>query len=215
VDVSWQLTELWNRLADRLPPQLSPDPKWSRLTMAWHTRYPECRPVAHELRGYTDLWVRFHCLPGSKRCPESGADYAELLRRHHAALNALAPGGGELLVVTVSRNQSRFPRRRPRKLARVAPEATLWRSLLYETDEFGELWWHLFVHTVASHKELDPLLRLVADDETAGVIITAPDLRWLYHPYDGGADLIAPSTGERDVLASRFADWLSDHPLGL
>lgn len=62
---------------------------------------------------------------------------------------------------------------------------------------------------------LDPLLRQVADDETGGVIIAPPDLRWLYHPYDGGADVIAPSTAERDALAKRFANFLSEQPLGL
>ncbi|TQS31246.1 hypothetical protein FLW16_00640 [Microbispora sp. KK1-11] len=42
-----------------------------------------------------------------------------------------------------------------------------------------------------------------------------PDLRWLYHPYDGGADVIAPTRTERDALKERHRDWLSAHPLGL
>ncbi len=38
---------------------------------------------------------------------------------------------------------------------------------------------------------------------------------WLYHPYDGGADVIARSSLERDGLAARYGSWLSDHPQGL
>jgi hypothetical protein len=37
-------------------------------------------------------------------------------------------------------------------------------------------------------EDLDPLLMLAADNETAAVTIADPDLDWLYHPYDGGAD---------------------------
>ncbi len=62
---------------------------------------------------------------------------------------------------------------------------------------------------------VDELLRAVADDEIAGVILGPPDLRWLYHSYDGGADVIAPTRAERDALKERHRDWLSAHPLGL
>jgi hypothetical protein len=62
---------------------------------------------------------------------------------------------------------------------------------------------------------LNPFLRAVADDEIGYAIIAPLDLRWLYHPYDGGADVIAPSVHERDALKNRHADWLSAHPAGL
>lgn len=62
---------------------------------------------------------------------------------------------------------------------------------------------------------LDPFLRAVADAEIAYAIIAPPDLRWLYHPYDGGADVIAPTPHDRDALKKRHADWLSSHPAGL
>ncbi|MFD0539351.1 hypothetical protein ACFQY7_42060 [Actinomadura luteofluorescens] len=52
----------------------------------------------------------------------------------------------------------------------------------------------------------------MADDELGHVIISPLDLRWLYHPYDGGADVIAPSVRERDGLKSRHADWLPTPP---
>ncbi|MEV0456724.1 hypothetical protein AB0H89_16345 [Catellatospora methionotrophica] len=62
---------------------------------------------------------------------------------------------------------------------------------------------------------IDVLLRAVADDELANVMLAPPDLRWLYHPYDGGADVILPTGGQRDELKHRHRDWLSDHPAGL
>ncbi|MEU8403165.1 hypothetical protein AB0C28_49000 [Nonomuraea sp. NPDC048892] len=42
-----------------------------------------------------------------------------------------------------------------------------------------------------------------------------PDLRRLYHPYDGGADVILTNTQERDTLKAAHTDWLSKHPSGL
>ncbi|MFF3461319.1 hypothetical protein [Streptomyces sp. NPDC002619] len=35
------------------------------------------------------------------------------------------------------------------------------------------------------------------------------------HAYDGGADVILATPGERNVLRDRHADWLSGHPGGL
>ncbi|MEV1249970.1 hypothetical protein [Nonomuraea sp. NPDC049750] len=62
---------------------------------------------------------------------------------------------------------------------------------------------------------LDPLLRAVADDECAGIIIMDIDLRCLYLPYHGGADVILACPQERDALKNAHADWLLTHPLGL
>jgi hypothetical protein len=47
------------------------------------------------------------------------------------------------------------------------------------------------------------------------VIIAPADLAWLYHPYDGGADVITRYKGERDALARRHSDWLPANPAGL
>lgn len=215
MDLWRQLSKTWAWSVDRLLPRISPDPQWAQLAASWDARFPECPPVAHELRGSHDLWVRFHSLPAGKRYASSEDEHAEVLARHHAVLTALGAPGGELLVVTMSWSPSTRPRRRDRQLARSAPNATLWRSLLLEQDEYGAVWWHLFVTSVAMLVELDPLLRLVADDQAGGVILMPRDLSWLYHPYDGGVDVIARSTVERDALASRFVGWLSDHPLGL
>ncbi|WP_455550625.1 DUF3885 domain-containing protein [Actinomadura geliboluensis] len=35
------------------------------------------------------------------------------------------------------------------------------------------------------------------------------------HPYDGGADVIAPTVQDRDALRRGHADWLSARPSGL
>lgn len=60
---------------------------------------------------------------------------------------------------------------------------------------------------VADLSDLVPILEAVADDRLHDVIIAPADLRWLFHPYDGGMDVIG---GEAD-----FPEWRSPRPDGL
>lgn len=95
--------------------------------------------------------------------------------------------------------------------------ATHWRSELTDDSLPGEeTWTHLFVQLFDSDDpRLDLLLRLVADWVTSGVILSEPAWSWIYHPYDGGADVFAADRAQRDLLAERHADWLSARPDGL
>jgi hypothetical protein len=79
-----------------------------------------------------------------------------------------------------------------------------------------QVFWHLFAGERPWRPGvLDQLLRAVADNDLGNVIVGPSDLRWLYHPYDGGADVIAASSIERDALRDRHPTWLSNHPSGL
>lgn len=58
------------------------------------------------------------------------------------------------------------------------------------------------------------LLRAVADEEMYSLFLAPPDARWLYHPYAGGADVIAAP----EVIAQLRAahpDWLPTNATGL
>lgn len=190
------------------------------LTTAWSELWRGCRPLGHELRDCArDRWVRFHSLPESKRYAESAREQAEVLRRHNALLEELhstTPQAASLLVITCSWGFDGEPVPREPALESVAPRSIYWQSVLREADGDEEFWVHLFVGASAWRVgELDQLLRLIAEDRTADVIITEPGLGWLYHPYDGGADVITNGYVERDILRERHGDWLSDHPMGL
>lgn len=193
------------------------------LTVRWVRAWGECRPVGHELRGcFQDRWVRFHSLPGSKRYAGSGDEYAELMRRHMIVLGELLcrDGAGQerdLLALTASWSGGPRPAPREAELSLALPEAAHWTSILTDDSLPGEeTWMHVWVSVTRLHsRELSRLLRLVAGYGTAGVIITTAEMRWLYHPYDGGADVIATTAGHRDELRSAHNDWLSAHPAGL
>lgn len=179
-----------------------------------------CRPVAHELKNCLhDRWVRFHSLPGSKRYADDEAEYAEILRRHVTVLAGLLSGDGpgtdrELLVVMASWSGSELV---PDDEAPAGlPAADYWASILTGGVPGEETRTYLRAAALRfPGEELSRLLRLVADDVLAGMIITTADMRWLYHPYDGGADVIAATPAERDQLRSEHPEWLSAHPAGL
>lgn len=155
----------------------------SRLTGDWQQRWPESRPVGHELRtGEHDRWVRFHSLPQSKRYPDSPSEYATLLDRHHAVLATLLALSAEntLIAVTCSWSHEQRPRRRTADLSRATPHATFWMSLVEDDSDPNDITWlHLYVSRHRTASELNPLLKLVADDATRGAIITDEQLTWL------------------------------------
>jgi hypothetical protein len=184
------------------------------LDRVWATLWAGCPPVVPELRRrFRDLWIRFHTLPESKRYATTDAEHTEILRRHHVLLDSLLddtifPGDDALVAVTCSWSATSELSPRNSYLADTVPEATHWRSDDRATEPGFHSWQHHFVtRTALGDPTLDRLLLAVADDHTDGVILTDRALSWLYHPYDGGADIFA-STGTREQLAANHSAWL-------
>ncbi|MEV0895751.1 hypothetical protein [Actinoplanes sp. NPDC049802] len=201
------------RTSDDGEPTCAVDPVL--LSALWDERWPGRSKLPYELRSIPDRWVRFHSLPRSKRYPETEAQYKIVLARHNTVLADLA-NDSAILVVTVSYSDSRdsYESRSPQTLA-VHPDAVYWTSVCMDDEPDLESWMHLHVSRERwTPGCLDTLLRHVVDEVVANVVIADPDLRWLYHPYDGGMDVILPSATERDALRHRYHEWLSEHPSG-
>ncbi|MFE2329267.1 hypothetical protein ACFXD5_36100 [Streptomyces sp. NPDC059385] len=187
------------------------------LTALWQRQWPAPQQDIPMRRAYPDRWVRLHSLPGSKRYPDDETEYSILLERHHMLLAELGPNDNELYVVTREWNGDPEPVTRMADLQRVDPDAQHWGSSVQDDDFPDDI---LYEHEYISRRPrnrtaLDPLLRLVADEVIAGVTLAPLDLRWLYHPYDGGGDVFAPSPAVRDALKAAHPDWLSTHPSGM
>lgn len=189
----------------------------SDLLRKWNERWSPCPPIGHELpRAFGDRWVRFHSLPESKRYPGTDAEFAIVLHRYNAVLTELF-AEAEIYTITCSWSHLELPPKREEHELRARPAARHWTTILTRDDPDPEdrTYAHLYVSTDTwTPGLLDPLLRDVADDVTNAVIIADTGLTRLYHPYDGGADVILTSTAERDEYAQRHHDWLSRHPEG-
>ncbi|MEU2617159.1 hypothetical protein ABZ642_03190 [Streptomyces sp. NPDC007157] len=187
-----------------------------RLSTLWQRRYPKGPPIAHELRtAYNDRWIRFHSLPGSKRYPETEDEYAIVLHRYNTILDELF-AGTDIYVVTVAWSWEPGGPELPPERHEAHPEGTLWTTLAHEDDP--DL--HTYTHLYADRRPwrpgtVDDILREVTDDVLSGVIITDSGLTRVHHPYDGGADVIAASSEERNQLRDSHHDWLPRNPEGL
>jgi hypothetical protein len=186
------------------------------MVSEWERRWPGCRPIGHELRTSAHAtWVRFHNLPDSRRYAEEDREYAELLVRQNTVIDELVAESrnAALQVITCAWSGDATPVPREIDLECCAPASSIyWTSIEQDAGQ----WTHLYAGSLPWRiGVLDDLLRLVADDRTADVIIAGTDLAWLYHPYDGGADVIAASAAQRDRLKAAHRTWLSSHPRGL
>ena len=179
------------------------------LTASWEQRWAGHRAVPHELRGARDRWVRFHALPESKRYPATAAEHEIVLARHRTLVAELLDGP-DLLLMTAGYSDRPVPLPADRDARTMAldPAARYWRSSCLSDDVGYESWLHLHVSRITWPDErVDGLLRHVADGELADVLLADPRLRWLYHPYDGGMDVLLPASAERDALRERHAGW--------
>jgi hypothetical protein len=111
---------------------------------------------------------------------------------------------GESLLVSFSPRELPLV---PEPITKYLPGARLWRTVT-TVGEYYESPPEVFASVMDyPSPELDNFLLAVADDVVGDAIIGPPDLAWLFCPYDGGVDVMAPSRGARDRLALMFSDW--------
>ncbi|WP_446681595.1 DUF3885 domain-containing protein [Amycolatopsis halotolerans] len=188
------------------------------LSARWQRQWSERPSSAHRLKdAYRDRWVRFHSLPEPRRYPGTDAEYAIVLDRYNTVLDELFRDQ-EVWVVTTDWSGSAEPPELSERHARWNPGARHWKAVRANEDETDPEF-ITYAHLYASRRRwrtglVDALLRAVADDVTANAMIASLSFDRVHHPYDGGSDVLLPTTAERDRLKSRHADWLSSHPLG-
>ncbi|WP_433512870.1 DUF3885 domain-containing protein [Nonomuraea sp. CA-143628] len=192
-----------------MPARELPDPALPELSARWQSRWPDCPPVGHELRSDPDCWVRFHSLPNSKRYAETEAEYRTVLHRYNAVLTEMF-AGQEVYVTTVTYVMDEgVTDLVPFDAHALNPGSRPWTRIREDEDPGPGSTTHVHIGRQRWQPGcLDPLLRAVADNKCNSVIIMDTDLRRLYHPYDGGADVNLADKEERDQLKTAHADWL-------
>lgn len=201
------------------PTAPSPEP-WAdvtTLTLVWSAAIGSTPPVGSHLRtALPERWVRFHYLPDGERIATSTEQRSEVVNRYRAVLTALTAAAEEKLLVTTCGWARATPAPRPPDLAALMP-GTLWHDVAPENpaDSTTTVYATAVPPDVTTPQLTDLLLLWAADERTADIIIAPPSCAWLFHPYDGGMDVIARDPIERDRLAEQFSSWLSDRDDGL
>lgn len=189
----------------------------NNINKNWHLHWSDGKPFeGHLINEFSDKWVRFHTLPDSKRYPETQAELEIILSRHNTLLSELCESEKILMITTQWSGQPADPKLETNSLD---SNATLWRTVFESSDEtdpdFFVYRYYYVSEKVWKPKALDSVLEAVADEKAVGVIVAEKNMRWLYMPYDGGADIFCSSTRQRDSLKAKYSDWLSSHPQGL
>ncbi|MGW6023404.1 DUF3885 domain-containing protein [Streptomyces sp. NPDC055099] len=149
-------------------------------------------------------------MPESQRYAEDESEYAVVLERYNTVLDELFAGADVYVITPLWTTEAEVPLSRP--------GASYWRSHLVMDDPDPEFrtYCHLFTTRRPWQRGcIDDLLRDIADEKVAGVLITDTRMQRIHCPYDGGADVFLPTPEERDRIRDRHAHWLSGHSSGL
>jgi hypothetical protein len=184
-------------------------------------------PIGHMLKTCApERWVRFHSLPAGQRYPETADDYDELLYRADVLVGELCQPGEDLMLVTglYGRRGAPPPPEPSSAQHLVQPDGRYWCTVDAtrgsDDDDVdadaaarpdGALWpLHLWVDwRPFGPRALDTVVRLVADDELAEVIVVVPDRLVAVHPYHGGVDMVFPIAEEAAATRLRHRNWAS------
>ncbi|NRQ41656.1 hypothetical protein HRH59_03610 [Rheinheimera sp. YQF-2] len=180
----------------------------------WKEYLHDFEPLAHELKlAFKDRWVRFHSLPESKRYPESELEYKEIFSRYDTVLLELGGTSSRMFVVLPEYSENNTALHPADGLRSLFPHSEYWRTI-DKLEECG-VYWHLHVTEIQiPNEKLNALFRLVANDEVRNILVVLPEVRSVFHPYDGGADIIASSEEAKEELKNKYKAWLSKHPRG-
>ncbi len=157
-----------------------------------------------------ERWLRIHSLPHAKRYPGSDDERRFLLQRHNAAaLHVLGAGSQCLLFVMRYGDDTRWAASEDFPLAGAAPVHAL--SLMHDDMQL-----QFFTRSVKwSATRFDAVILAAADDKSGHLLFANMSRRSIYAPYDGGADLIYPSTASREQASSTLVAMLSKCDDGL
>lgn len=189
------------------------------LTKFWNVAFDGTAPVAHELKNkFTERWVRFHALPESKRSPDSESEYQEIFSRHNQVLSELCSASNEIYIIAPEYSSFSVPKGIGAEFEGILHNPKFWKSVpMHEPEDKEEFryYWHLHSEkTKWFLGSIDKLFRLVVDEKTTNFMVINPSSGWVFHPYDGGADIILKNEHEMGRLKNKFSNWLSKEVSG-
>ena len=188
------------------------------FTEFWNDRFKGIAPAGYELRSHLpERWVRYHSLPDSKRYADDAHDYEILLKRANTVATDCL-GDGQDCWLAASWYASAHRREKKRWKRDVQGPFDLQPAFKWKHDPADpeEPQCTVFAGSCAWRPgAYDNLIRQIADGAHSHVLWVSPATGTIFAPYDGGADLILPSSDAVDEFKGKYASWLSDHAEGL
>jgi hypothetical protein len=192
----------------------------------WSAATGKMPPVTYLFQGeFQDRWFRIHSLPESKRYADTPAEWQLLLQRQHTLLKDLLGAEKRLLLFTgyythgeaehATGFQDFIAREAAFRELSFTPLPTVDLHVLdSEVYEPGAHYWPLLAELAPNAPQLEAILCAIADDISRAVFI-GEHSHVLVAPYDGGVDIILPSSQLRDRYRHKYSAWLSARADGL
>ncbi|MFJ4228482.1 hypothetical protein ACIPYV_13055 [Paenarthrobacter nicotinovorans] len=187
-------------------------PRAKELTHQWESAWPGCEPSGSSLRdNRPGLWLRMHSLPQDKRYADDSEERCEVLHRHQTLLNDLLSISSSTRIRVIGQDydisdiHSGWTKKH-------MPGSWPWRvhfdaDLDDDVPGQGIPGTYFWVSPYDTVGQLTGLLEQAAED-VAKFIVTDSSMTWVYAPYDGGVDIIAPTPEAREALETAHCEWL-------
>ena len=169
----------------------------------WESHFGNCPPIGQMLRKkFYDRFLRIHTMPDSKAYADGEADFQSLLRVNNELLEEVIGTGSNYSLVTTSYGSVESPFDEYPELKEMVPDFEYFLS--YEDEEPICECHFFFSNRVWARASQNNLLRLVADEIVTNVLLVDYVKEFLYYPYHGGADIIAPDIEAKYILQAKL-----------
>jgi len=193
-------------------------PDTARLSSDFGDRWGYQAPTSGRLRTvFFDEWVRFHSFANLRRYPSDEGGIRQAHRRHRRVLQDVRRGHGRGRLIFVATGVEPWEA--------LADDGSTYMAFHRPNDVPGLTdWFHarnpwdvgpyaptaiVYGTAKGTVRDLDRVLHQTIIGMQPGLTITDESMNWLYCPYDGGADIVLPTSADRDRLAARHERWLS------
>jgi len=181
------------------------------MNAIWNSVIGKIDPDASTLKYLLkDRWIRFHSLPESKRYAAHESERSIILYRHNIILDELWKNGSEIIIINTKWSESKKADEKLKTLG------NYWESTIVDPKDAESPWRHMYYKkTNWSVGKLDNKILQTANDEISNFMVINMESKSLYHPYDGGMDLIISDKSILEHMKYKFIEFLSEHPEGL
>jgi hypothetical protein len=175
-------------------------------------------PIPHQFKhSLPERWFRIHSLPQSKRYADNEAEWEILLHRQNTLASKLFPLDATVYFVVCEYypDENRVDDFESLKSVALDPLVQIDLHAYSPEDYLPEMFCEL--HFAQMHWEsgkYDLILRDIARDELTAFWVSF-ETGVIFAPYDGGVDVIMPTTPARAAMRAVFKDWLSPRADGM
>lgn len=183
----------------------------------WNKCFPNSYPIDYELK-YTlkSRWLRIHSLPESKQYAETKEDEQIILERYNTVISDVLSAGSKVILLVGlfsleldDNDFSSFINTSEFKFIDKIKLSDLNLESHKNEETFENEFYNIFIkEEVWVNNGFNEFLLSLAKGERRMAIVDFNKCL-IVHPYEGGIDLIYPTTEIKEAYKMKYSEWLS------